>query len=75
VQVSETPSRRIRRRRGLLVTPATILRWHRQLVARRRTCSKLGSALPWKYEAIAVLRQLARALRAVAFDAVYDPPQ
>jgi hypothetical protein len=75
VQVSETPSRRIRRRRGLLVTPATILRWHRQLVARRRTCSEPGSALPWKYEAIAVLRQLARALRAVAFDAVYDPPQ
>jgi hypothetical protein len=28
-----------------------------------------------KYEAIAVLRELARALRAVAFDAVYDPPR
>ena len=26
-----------RRRRGLLVTPATILRWHRQLVPRRWT--------------------------------------
>jgi hypothetical protein len=26
-----------------------------------------------KYEAIAVLRQLSHALRAVAFDAVYDP--
>ena len=25
----------IRRRRGLLVTPATILRWHRRLIARR----------------------------------------
>ena len=76
MQVSETPSRRIRRRRGLLLTPATILRWHRQLVARRRTCSELGAPCRGeKYEAIAVLRQLARALRAVAFDAVYDPPQ
>jgi putative transposase len=27
----------VRRRRGLLVTPATILRWHRQLIARRWT--------------------------------------
>jgi hypothetical protein len=26
-----------RRRRGFLVTPATILRWHRQLVRRRRS--------------------------------------
>ena len=25
----------VRRRLGLLVTPATILRWHRQLIARR----------------------------------------
>ena len=28
-----------------------------------------------KYEAIAVLRQLSHALRAVAFDAVYNPPR
>ena len=28
-----------------------------------------------KYEAIAVVRELTRALRAVAFDAVYDPPR
>ena len=28
-----------RRRLGLLTTPATILRWHRQLVANRWTCS------------------------------------
>ena len=27
-------------RRGLLVTPATILRWHRQLIARRWTATK-----------------------------------
>ena len=27
----------VRRRLGLLVTPATILRWHRQLIARRWT--------------------------------------
>jgi transposase len=27
----------VHRRRGLLVTPATILRWHRQLIARRWT--------------------------------------
>src|SRR4051794_31076255 len=27
----------LRRRLGLLVTPATILRWHRQLIARRST--------------------------------------
>src|SRR4051812_49529638 len=27
----------LRRRLGLLVTPATILRWHRQLIARRWT--------------------------------------
>ena len=28
------------RRLGLLVTPATILRWHRQLIARRWTTSR-----------------------------------
>jgi len=30
----------VRRRLGLLVTPATILRWHRQLIARRWTPTK-----------------------------------
>jgi putative transposase len=30
----------VRRRRGLLVTPATILRWHRQLIARCWTPTK-----------------------------------
>src|SRR6266516_6023624 len=28
-----------RRRRGFLVQPATVLRWHRELVRRRCTCS------------------------------------
>ena len=32
-------------------------------------------AVGQKYEAIAVVRELARALRGVAFDAVYDPPR
>ena len=31
-----------RRRLGLLVTPATILRWHRQLIARRWTTRASG---------------------------------
>ena len=37
-----------RRRRGLLVTPATILRWHRQLVRRRWTTPhpRPGPAIP-----------------------------
>jgi hypothetical protein len=42
----------VRRRLGLLVTPATILRWHRQLIARRWTLSLPGpgdrpSPLAW----------------------------
>ena len=33
----------VRRRLGLLVAPATILRWHRQLVARRRALPDLDN--------------------------------
>jgi putative transposase len=36
----------VRRRLGLLVTPATILRWHRQLVARRWTTTPTGPGRP-----------------------------
>src|SRR4029079_19300349 len=35
-----------RRRRGLLVTPATILRWHRQLVRRRWTTQNTRPGRP-----------------------------
>src|ERR1022692_2558077 len=31
-----------RRRHGLLVTPQTLLRWHRELVRRRETYSRVG---------------------------------
>jgi hypothetical protein len=34
------------RRRGLLVTPATILRWHRHLVRRRSTTPHIRSGRP-----------------------------
>jgi hypothetical protein len=34
------------RRLGLLVTPATILRWHRQLVARRWTTQPVRTGRP-----------------------------
>jgi hypothetical protein len=36
----------VRRRLGLLVTPATILRWHRQLVARRWTTQPIRCGRP-----------------------------
>jgi transposase InsO family protein len=36
----------VRRRRGLLVTPATILRWHRQLIARRWTTQPVRPGRP-----------------------------
>ena len=36
----------VRRRLGLLVTPATILRWHRQLVARRWTTQPVRTGRP-----------------------------
>jgi putative transposase len=36
----------VRRRLGLLVTPATILRWHRQLVARRWTTQRTRPGRP-----------------------------
>ena len=36
----------VRRRRGLLVTAATILRWHRQLVARRWTTRPVRPGRP-----------------------------
>jgi transposase len=36
----------VRRRLGLLVTPATILRWHRQLVARHWTTTSTGPGRP-----------------------------
>jgi putative transposase len=35
-----------RRRLGLLVTPSTILRWHRQLIARRWTTPRTRSGRP-----------------------------
>jgi putative transposase len=36
----------VRRRLGLLVTPATILRWHRQLIARRWTTLRGSRSRP-----------------------------
>jgi hypothetical protein len=36
----------VRRRLGLLVTPATILRWHRQLIARRWTTQPVRPGRP-----------------------------
>jgi putative transposase len=36
----------VRRRRGLLVTPATILRWHRQLIAHRWTTHSARAGRP-----------------------------
>ena len=36
----------VRRRIGLLVTPATILRWHRQLIARRWTTQPVRPGRP-----------------------------
>ena len=36
----------VRRRRGLLVTPATILRWHRQLITRRWTTQPVRPGRP-----------------------------
>jgi hypothetical protein len=36
----------VRRRRGLLVTPATILGWHRQLIARRWTTKPAPPGIP-----------------------------
>jgi putative transposase len=36
----------VRRRLGLLVTPATILRWHRQLITRRWTTQPVRAGRP-----------------------------
>ena len=36
----------VHRRLGLLVTPATILRWHRQLIARRWTTKRARTGRP-----------------------------
>lgn len=44
----------VRRRLGLLVTPSTILRWHRQLVARRWTTQPDRPAIPAGVRALVI---------------------
>ena len=53
----------VRRRHGFLVTPATILRWHRQLVTRRWTTS---ASPPGRASIPAGLRSLVVRLATVA---------
>lgn len=57
----------VRRRLGLLVTPSTILRWHRQLVARHRD-AKFTAAFDAVFTAIdiSIMRTPVRAPRANA---------
>jgi len=43
-----------------LVTPATLLRWHRQLVARRWTSQRVADRLPIDREIRALVLRLAR---------------
>jgi putative transposase len=43
----------VRRRLGLLVTPATILRWHRQLIARRWTTQPTRPGRPVGFQNVA----------------------
>jgi hypothetical protein len=51
----------VRRRLGLLVTPAAILRWHRQLVARRWTTKPRRLGRPIIPAGLAGIQNTARA--------------
>jgi putative transposase len=57
----------VRRRLGLLVAPATILRWHRQLVARRWTTQPARPGRPLVFRSFLAL-SLVRGSRGHAGD-------